>query len=448
MTATKSSSSLPLILLLVAGLLAIFLCACLIILLGFGLVWSSNRVQFGPQGSPAPTQEIGVQMEQIEQQVIGLRGLQFTVEITRTLISTEQLRSNVTRDFLDDYSPEEARKDALTLSAFGLITPDFDLLDFFLELYSEQIAGYYDNETKEMYVVQGSGFNGPERLTYAHEFNHALQDSTFNIQKGLHYNDDECDDGSERCLGIQALLEGDSTLLELKWFEEYATADDRKQVAEYYNNLESPVYDSAPPFMKQDFVFPYDQGYNFVQSLFDEGGWQAVDQAYASPPSSSEQVLHPELYPAEEPLTVTLPDLLPALGAGWEEIDHGVMGEWYTMLILGYGITESGRIEASQAAEAAAGWGGDAYAVYVHPEDQSLAMALVTAWDTEDDAIEFEDAFRDYATGRFGDAQPDSSTWTGAGGSNRFSRQGSQTIWVLAPDATALQAIWDQISNP
>ena len=90
------------------------------------------------------------------------------------LLSPDQLRQNVINDFLADYTDEQVADDVLELSTIGLLEPNFDLRTFYVDLLSEQVAGYYDNETGEMFVVQGQGFQGPERLTYSHEFTHVL----------------------------------------------------------------------------------------------------------------------------------------------------------------------------------------------------------------------------------------------------------------------------------
>jgi hypothetical protein len=127
--------------------------------------------------APLPA-DVAKQMDQIEQQVTQIRGLNSDGPVARRLLSREQLRQHVIDDFLEDYSEKEASEDAIFLSALGLLEPDFNLYNFYLDLYSEQIAGFYDDETDEMFIVQGSGFNGPEKLTYAHEFVHALQDVT------------------------------------------------------------------------------------------------------------------------------------------------------------------------------------------------------------------------------------------------------------------------------
>ena len=213
------------------------------------------------------------------------------------LLSPDQLRTNVVNDFLADYTDEENADDVLELSIIGLLDPGFDLRSLYIDLLSEQIAGYYDNETAEMFVVLGQGFQGPERLTYSHEYTHVLQDQNYDIKYGLNYNDDACEVDTERCAAIQALIEGDATVSQAIWFQYYATADDKQQVSDFYNSLKSPVYDNAPAFLKEDFVFPYNQGSTFVQDLYSNGGWASVDAAYLNPPDSTEQILHPNLYP-------------------------------------------------------------------------------------------------------------------------------------------------------
>ncbi|MCB9135699.1 MAG: hypothetical protein H6636_09750 [Anaerolineales bacterium] len=380
------------------------------------------------------------QMETIEQQVIQLRGLQPSGSFDRALFTPEQLREHVLNDFNKDYTPEDAQKDAQILAAFGLVRPDFDFYNFYIDLLSEQIAGFYDNETKEMVVVQGEAFAGPERLTYAHEYTHALQDENYDIKNGLGYDDVPCEEDSERCAAIQALLEGDATLSEIQWFSQFSTNKDKQQLQDFYSNLESPVYDSAPAFMQDDFIFPYDQGYEFVNTLFENGGYAAVDDAYRNLPVSTEQILHPEKYPDDHPIAVALPDLLPTLGEGWTLLDQNVMGEWYTYLILARGLELATHIGDQNSADAAAGWGGDSYAVYLSPAGDTTALVLSTVWDTANEATEFAAAFEQYATARFGPPTAD-HTWEENGIVTLFTLNGDHTIWVSAPSLATAQAI-------
>lgn len=382
-------------------------------------------------------------MEGIQQQVIELRGLQPAGEFTRAILTPDELRQRVIDDFFADYSSEEAVDDALVLSIFGLIDRDFDLIGLYTELFSEQVAGFYDDETREMVVIGSGGFGGPEKLTYAHEYQHALQDENWGFEAGLEYTDEACEADSERCAAIQALVEGDASLVELQWFFEYSSDTDREQVFDYYGQIESTVFDSAPDYLQQDFVFPYDQGYLFTLALFESGGWGAVDAAFDNPPVSTEQILHPEKYPGDVPVPVELPDLLPVLGEGWELLDDNVMGEWYLYLILGHGLEPGWRIADGQAAAAAAGWGGDRYQAFTNRETGEAAMVMRIVWDSDADREEFAEAFRDYAGARFpgGSQGGGNLLWEDGPFVHLFAVTGDALVWIAAPSADLAGAI-------
>jgi hypothetical protein len=400
--------------------------------------------------TPVPTETTGLspeilaQMDEIETQVMEIRGLRSTNSVPRTLLTTEQLRQRVLDDFLADYSEEEAKDDVRVLAMLGLIEPDFDLLSFYHDLYTEQIAGFYDDELKEMYVVQGEGFKGPERLTYAHEFDHALQDQTYDLRNGLGFNDEACEEDSERCAGVQALIEGDATFLEEQWLRNYATPQDYLEIVEFIGTFEMPVYDSAPAFMKEDFIFPYSYGLDFVREIHLEGGWAAVDAVYADPPISTEQILHPERYPDDQPIQLDPPDFVSILGEGWREIEHDVLGEWYTRLTLDEYLDED------LAAMAAEGWGGDYYVALYQDEMDQGAFILMTIWDTARDAEEFYLAFEEYGETRYGNGTLStlSTTWDSNEGSVMVERWGNQSLWIVAPNSDVLNRLRETIEFP
>lgn len=439
--------------LLTCGVLLLMVCICtsLIALTGLGISFitpqeTSIAIATDKLPTPLPTlaspvelnPSIAQQMDLIQSQVISIRGLEPSFAVPRTLLTTEQLRENVMNDFLGDYTPEEARQDALELAVLGLLPPEFDLLDFYTELYSEQVAGYYDDDVKEMYVVKGETFGGNEKITYAHEYTHVLQDQIYDFQGGLGYTDENCQVDSERCAGIQALIEGDAVLTEILWFQTYATEEDYIDIFDFYESYESPVFDSAPNYMREDFMFPYMQGQAFVQSLYDQGGFDAIDQAYQNVPVSTEQILHPECYPDDKPIPVPLPDLTDTLGEGWTELDRNVMGEWYTYLILAHASNPLFGINDSTARNAAEGWGGDTYLVYINEETEEIILIMVSTWDTPRDLDEFYEAFMQYAQKRWGEPFVDpvvGNAWQGDDFYNSFYITENFSTWILSPDA-------------
>jgi len=88
--------------------------------------------------------------------------------------------------------------------------------------------------------------------------------------------------------------------------------------------------DAAEPPAGTDFLvrFPYEAGDRFVGALDRAGGNAARDEAYRSPPLSTEQVLHPERYfTGEAPAVVALPEFPDLQAKGYALSDAGTIGE-------------------------------------------------------------------------------------------------------------------------
>ena len=152
-------------------------------------------------------------------------------------------------------------------------------------------------------------------------------------------------------------------------------------------NGDNPLAD-VPAIVRKNTLFPAIQGKQFVVSLFELGqGWQAVNDAYGNPPVSTEQVLHPEKYFIQEaPLEVTVPDFSGLMSPGWSLTATDTLGEFVLRSYL------EEHVSPSEAATAAAGWGGDQYLLLGHPELGRLALAQVV-FDSVEDASEFHQTF-------------------------------------------------------
>ncbi len=397
-----------------AGLVILVLVISGCVILSIGLIIGAVFLLKSEKNYVPPTAEARVattvpveedvfkEMDEIQEQVLGIRGLSLNNDLQRDLMSTDQLREKLNNELFEDYTPEDSKKDGKILSTLGLIDPDLDLRQFYIDLYAEQIAGYYDSETKEMYVIADGAFGGPERMTYAHEFTHVLQDQNYDLENGLMLNDDFCEQDTEYCAAVTALIEGDAVLSEQFWLMQHSTRTDQQEIMAFYNGLDMPVYESAPEYIKRDLGFPYQEGFSFVEKLQGEGGWDAVDAAYANPPVTTEQILHPEKYPKDVPQVVAMNDLLPQLGEGWEEWDRNVMGEWYTYLILALGRSPEIRLDDAMATSAATGWGGDTYLFYISSATDEYLFAWKLVWDSPSDREEFFTAATTYGESRWG----------------------------------------------
>ena len=246
-----------------------------------------------------------------------------------------------------------------------------------------------------------------------------------------------CPDDLDACLARRALIAGDAALLGEQWWRTFG--GERSTLPAVPVDCAAAPADDAPavPGLSELIGFPAEFGLAFVRARYLAGGWAAVDAVHADPPQSSEQILHPERYPKDPPRSPNLDDLSPALGAGWSTLDTGVLGEWRTLGAL------RSYLEPDEAEQAAAGWGGDRYAILAGPAPKSEAWLLLTRWDTVRDAHEFFGAFRSYGEERYGAPRRTSTSllWELESGVVVLQVGNDQTLWIQAPSVEAADAL-------
>jgi hypothetical protein len=348
-----------------------------------------------PAATPAPTDpatppaDPAAIYDEIEAEVAAIRGLQATSPVDPIVLDDAGIRDLTAKGFREDNPEELVEANERLLKGLGLLPADASLGDMYVELLGGQIAGLYNPDDKKMYVVSRSGNLGPtEKTTFAHEFTHALQDQTFDLDT---LDLTEVGEG-DRSIARLALVEGDATLVMTLWqIENLSPMELFQLIGESLNPEITGSLDGMPAILSESLLFPYTGGLAFTQAL-QVGGWEAVNEAYADPPDSTEQVLHPEKYAAgEEPVDVDLPDDLAArMGGGWKVGLEDTFGEFQLKIWLDQATAAS---DPTSSAQAAAGWGGDRIALLDGPNGD-WAIAMSTAWDTPGDAEEFADHAR------------------------------------------------------
>ena len=192
-------------------------------------------------------------------------------------------------------------------------------------------------------------------------------------------------------------IEGDATLLMSQWLQESLVGnlspEELQQLLQDLNEQSggSTVLDSAPTIVRESLLFPYQQGQIFVQELYTAGGWPAVTAALSDPPTSTEQILHPEKYTGatrDEPNLPERFDLTGALGGGWTTATTNTLGEFDLQVML----RDLG-VPTAEANAAAAGIGGIRYTMY-EDASQTPLLQLAARWDTPGDGDEFLQALR------------------------------------------------------
>jgi hypothetical protein len=395
---------------------------------------TATRVPTLPPATFSPSADLMATIEAIEVEMEELRGMDRTLPITRSLMTREELTAYLEREFAEEYPPEEVEADVRVLAAFDFVSRDFDLQGLLLDLYSSQILGMYDDEEDTFYIItEIAGKAGDElglldRLTWAHEYVHGLQDQHFELET---FTDDDLFSDDE-ALARMALVEGDASLA----MTEYLFAHVFELTAEDIAALEgddgqaTEVLDAAPPIIRETFDFPYTYGLEFVTIVQDEG-WEAVNEAFDDPPQSTEQILHPEKYLSrDEPTIVTLPPLTDTLGSGWHLVEVETLGEFQTNLYLAQ------QVDQATARLASEGWDGDRYAFYVKDDAEVLVFVLV--WDSPTDREEFVAAYTQYAGGKYGQVASRSNEseiwWETPDQTARLAWEGNRVVLLLGPD--------------
>ena len=385
----------------------------------------------------------------VEANVIEIRGLTPLEPIVPTLLSSDELRQRVEDDFEEETTPEEGRQDAIVFSAFDFMDRDYDLYQALIDLQSEAVAGFYDPETAEFVVVSDDDELDPnEQWTHAHEFMHALQDQYYPLEL---ISDDSVD--SEAKFALRSVAEGEATLIQLLYLRgNYFSQNEVQSIFADINEQNTGILDELPPIIVSSFTFPYDTGFNFVMELYNggdltltaAGDFANLEALWNNLPQTSEQIIHPDRYLAgDDPIPVSLPPLTDTLGAGWQQLDEEVFGEFTLREYLKQQLTDE------EVEQAATGWGGDRYAVFWNEADQQVVMVLRLVWDSNIEGAEFASLYRSYPAALFNvesTPQDDGDCWQGED-VICFFHDGAESLIVRAPDMTTAVRLQAQIQQ-
>ena len=227
-----------------------------------------------------------------------IRGLRFLSTPNVAVVSDDELARRVAALIAEDLDPEELAIDEELFELLGILDGSVDLAAAYQALLTEQVLGYYDGDTGELVVVADEGFSPLQKTIVVHELIHALVDQHF----GFAAVSDALIEAESyhQASALQALVEGDATYFQILYMKTLPQAEQLQLVTESLS-ADTTVLDSLPDWMGDDLVFPYDQGFAFVERIIEEGGLAGLAQAYETVPTTTEQVLHPTAYFAREP---------------------------------------------------------------------------------------------------------------------------------------------------
>ncbi len=266
-------------------------------------------------------------------------------EVKRTLISRDEVNKFLRQKFDEDESTKRLQRAEIVLKKFGLLDRDFHLRPFLVSLLTEQIAGFYDDKTKTVNLLDWIEPD-EQKPVLAHELTHALQDQKVDLSKwgdvevkGVAKNAAEDNHHIQMDEGDtvrEAVTEGQAMAV----FVDYGLQSTGKTIADApdmgdrlremtSDTTGSPLLARAPLLLQQSLLFPYSDGLSFEYQMLRKGSREAAFAGVlARPPSSSSEIIHPDIYLAHTPVPVLrLPDIHPLIDAEYAPYDLGVMGE-------------------------------------------------------------------------------------------------------------------------
>lgn len=308
----------------------------------------------------------------------GQRSERFRHPVEVSLLDDDAFVDRLLEDAEEDR--EEIERTEELLGVLDLLEPTGELFGALSSFLSVSVVGFYDPESDDL-VVRGVELSPFVRLTLVHELTHALDDQLFDLDR-----EELVDSDDERGLGFSALVEGSALTVESA-YRRTLTASERRRADEE----EARFGDDLPAVSIPEVVpaligFPYEVGEDLIATIERNGGTQALREAFANPPTTSEQLLHPERYTrGEGPVAVEPP---PADGA---LIDQGSIGELVLQLMLGTVLDDPDAV-----IRATDGWGGDWYVAW--REGSSTCLRAVFVMDTGRDLDQLADALRKWSS--------------------------------------------------
>jgi hypothetical protein len=338
---------------------------------------------------PAPAAAANAEFLQAADEVLAdmskLLSLPVIEPLKKSVRSREEIRDYLVKSMKEDKKDDKRDADRKTLEALGLIPRGYPLDEKLLSLLTEQIAGMYDPKSREFFIADWTSV-ADQRMIMAHELTHALQDQHFHVEKWQ----DAAKPNDDAELARSAVLEGSATVAML----DYLLRDTGKSsldVSDLDPSLllgdpdDSPELADAPQILRDEMLFPYIPGATFVQHLLKAwGGWTGLHKVFENPPTSTQQILHPDLYlqGVTQP-AVSLPNLGKILPRGWKKLDENLLGEFGLNEVLKQFL---GRQRADDLASA---WAGDRYAIFERQPGGRVLLVVRLRFSSDTGAARF-----------------------------------------------------------
>ena len=382
-------------------------------------------------------------------------GLPILHSVKKKLATREEVSKYIEKRMKEQGNGERFDRSAQSLKKLGLLPRDFNLREYMLGLYKEQVEGWYDAHSKTVYLLD---WVDPDlqKPVMAHELVHALQDQSYGLEKWLNVAKDSHDDSAqmlldEKRVARQSIIEGQAMIV-LYDYELTAVGQTVETAPELFDSMRAsmlddestPMYANAPIYLREAMLFPYSYGTDFsIAVLARKGKHAAFAGVFENPPQDTRQVMEPATYFAAEPQPqLKIVPLEKLLGPEWRREDFSGIGEIDLRVIL---RQWSGK---EMAAKLAPAWRGGYYMALASKKAPGgtsnatpLPLALVVNFATPEAAVQFAAIYESELPKRYKSVEAAKSPrqWMTEDGNVQLYLEGSSVIALesFTPDDAA-----------
>jgi hypothetical protein len=327
--------------------------------------------------------------------------------VKRQLVSKADVEKFAAKNLAKPEFTERFAQQELSMKKLGFLPRDFNLKEFLVKSTGQEIAAFYDEETKTISMLNWVPPDRQEPIL-AHELTHALQDQNYDLAKWMKAakqpagNANGADENDDGMIARKAVVEGQAMVVYVDYLLKPVGRSVEDTPGLIYQMeepavkavIDSQLMHDAPMIMREMGTFAYNEGLIFEGELLHKGGKKmAFAGAFARPPRNSHEVLQPETYIHGEKLPpVRIPDMKEVLSGQYDVYDSGGIGELDVRALLKqYG-------ERRIADDVSSAWQGGAYVTFrrkdkvvadVSASTGDLALLYISRWKTPQAAERF-----------------------------------------------------------
>lgn len=336
----------------------------------------------------APPDDLTKLVDSIKVEIVKLRGFKAEDKIKKEIKSKAEVKKYIFNYIKD--SRQDLINEGKVLIKLGLLPSYVSYPEMLAQIFIN-VSGYYDPKEKVVFIAEGISKEQQE-FVLAHEITHFFQDKVVDLNSfGKNKNN------SDEAIAYASVIEGEAFALAIDYLLREKNIEFTALTDLFTSYLMYMGFSGDLNAISSLYIFPYIQGLSFLREIRLVYPWTYMKEVYKNPPSSSEQIIHPEKYIKEkdEPVSIKLSDVSALLGSSWKKIYENTLGELiYSLILQGSGDLVGSTLGSE-------GWDGDRILCYESVDSGNIILIQLSTWDSFQDAKEFLWAYNEVIKNKY-----------------------------------------------